>query len=96
MDELPYEHADLTALVTTSNCDGVVSEGFGSVRVYAGEGRSFAIEVTEALSGLTVTAVLDFARPKRARSHLQADALRAAIESAAGEDGLPVPSPQPQ
>ena len=95
MDGMPYEHGALTALVLTSNQDGVVSDGFGVVRVRALEGRAFALEITEELSGLTIVAQLDCFRGARARVKLQRDALIAAIQAASKEDGLPVPFPQP-
>ncbi|SRR6266567_2583290 len=93
---LPYEHCDLTAMVNTANRDGILSAGFGSVRIRAMEGRAVAIEITEDLSGLTVVAVLDFGRPKRARVNLDADAICDAIKAASREDGMPVPFPEPR
>lgn len=95
-DHMPYEQcALLSASVTTSNGDGVISDGFGLVRVRSLEGRAFALEITEEISGLTVTAVLDAWRPPRARSGLQRDDLAGAIERASKEQGIPVPFPQP-
>jgi len=95
-DSLPYEHAKLSAMVSTANRDGIVSEGFGDVRIRAMAGRSFAIEITEDLSGLTVVAVVDWGRPKRARVNLQADVLCDAIRTASKEDGVPTPFPEPR
>lgn len=59
MSELPYTHASQPAMVNTANSDGIIREGFGTVRVRAMEGRAVAIEITEELSGLTTVAVLD-------------------------------------
>jgi hypothetical protein len=95
-DALPYEHGDLNAMVLTSNRDGVISDGFGSVKIRALEGRAFAIEITEDLSGLTVVAQLDWGRPKRARVRLQRDELCEAVKAASAEDGLPTPFPEPR
>ena len=95
-DPLPYEHATISAMVTTSNADGPVSQGFGDLKVRALEGRAFAIEITEDLSGLTITAVLDFGRPKRARVDLQADELRDAVTAASKDQGMPNPFPVPK
>jgi hypothetical protein len=92
---LPYEHCDLLAMVITANRDGVIMDGFGSVRVRALQGRTIAIEITEDLSGMTIVAQLDWGRPKRARVDLQADAIVEAIRSASREDGLPTPFPEP-
>jgi hypothetical protein len=93
---LPYERAWLmSASVTAAARGGIVSDGFGTVVIRALEGRSLAVEVTEELSGLTVVAVLDLGRPRRARANLQADALCDAVRAASREDGLPVPFPWP-
>jgi hypothetical protein len=67
-DAMPYEQCDLPAMVNTSNGDGLISEGFGPVRIRSLEGRGFAIEITEELSGLTITAVMDYGRPAKARA----------------------------
>ena len=90
-DALPYEQCSLFAMVNTSNADGLINDGWGSVRIRSLEGRAFAIEITEELSGLTITAVIDYARPVRAHVDLQRDVLTAAIERASKEQGIPVP-----
>ena len=90
-DALPYEQCGLAAMVNTSNADGLITDGFGPVRIRSLEGRAFAIEITEELSGLTITAVIDYARPARARVDLQRDDLIAAIERASKEQGMPAP-----
>lgn len=93
-DAMPCEHASIpVASVNTANRDGIVSEGFGYVRIRAMDGRAVAIEIEEALSGLTTVAVLDWGRPKRARTGLEADHICEAIQAASREDGIPVTMP---
>ncbi|MDP3969108.1 MAG: hypothetical protein Q8Q02_12595 [Nocardioides sp.] len=93
---LPYEHGSILAEVAVANRDGIVSDGFGEVRVRAGEGKSVLIEVTDDLTGYTMVATLDAYRPIRARVNLRSTALCEAVYSAARENGTPTPFPTPQ
>ncbi|HEV7655843.1 MAG TPA: hypothetical protein VGP36_14080 [Mycobacteriales bacterium] len=92
VDQLPYEHGEwLVATVNIADREGRTTEDFGAVRIRAMEGRAVAIEITGDLSGTTVVAVLDEGRGRRSRVHLQTRSVCAAIDAAAGVDGLPVP-----
>jgi hypothetical protein len=64
--------------------------------VFAVQGRGIAVVITEALSGLTMTAALDEFAGRRSHFHLlRSQTLLEAIESARREDGLPEPFPFP-
>lgn len=83
------------ANVRTSNRDGAGAEGFGMIRVWPSAGRGVFIEIVEELSGSRIVAEIDLGRPRRARSHLQAEQLRQALDSAARIDGIGDPFPEP-
>lgn len=96
-DQLPYGHGEWTvATVNVADRDGRTIEDFGTVRVRAMEGRAVAIEITGDLSGVTLVAVLDEGRGRRARVDLQTREVCEAIDAAARVDGLPVPLPFPR
>jgi hypothetical protein len=94
-EQLPHQHGEWSvARVNVVDSDGDTIEDFGTVRIWAMEGRAVGIEIEGVVTGTRVVAVLDEGRGRRDRVNLQSVEVREAIEAASRDDGLPVPFPQ--
>lgn len=76
--------------------EGIVVDGWGEIRVRAGAGRAVILEVEESISGTIISAEIDAFRPRRARTNLDVERLRGALDSAARIEGISDPFPEPQ